>query len=143
MDLNAVHNFLAVAEHGSYAEAGRILGSPKSTLSRRVAALEQSLGVRLIDRNSRRLRLTAEGDEIRERAASLVMAQSDLEEQVRPGGAPLKGRLRISVPVLFGHVCLGRIAARFADAHPGVPSRRSSRIGGSTSCGKASMPRCA
>ena len=120
MDLNAVRDFLVVAEYGSYAEAGRILGLPKSTLSRRVAALEQSLGVRLIDRNSRRLRLTAEGDELRERAASLVTALSDLEEQVQPSDAPLKGRLRISVPVLFGHVCLGRIAARFADAHPGV-----------------------
>ena len=120
MDLNTVRDFLAVAEHGGYAEAGRILGLPKSTLSRRVAALEQSLGVRLIDRNSRRLRLTAEGDALRDRAAGLVLALSALEEQVRPGAAPLKGRLRISVPLLFGHFCLGRIAARFADAHPGV-----------------------
>lgn len=120
MDLNAVRDFLVIAEQGSYAEAGRVLGLPKSTLSRRVAALEQSLGVRLMDRNSRRLRLTAEGDELRERALSLVTALSDIEEQIRPGDAPLKGRLRISVPVLFGHVMLGGIAARFAELHPGV-----------------------
>ena len=98
MDLNAVRDFPVVAEHGSYAEARRVLGLPKSMLSRRIAALEQSLGVRLMERNSRRLRLTAEGDELRERAASLVTALADLEEQVRPGDAALRGRLRISVP---------------------------------------------
>ena len=120
MDLNAVRDFPVVAEHGSYAEAGRVLGLPKAMLSRRIAALEQSLGVRLMERNSRRLRLTAEGDELRERAASLVTALADLEEQVRPGDAALRGRLRISVPVLLGQIVLGRIAARFAAAHPGV-----------------------
>jgi DNA-binding transcriptional LysR family regulator len=97
-----------------------MLDLPKSTLSRRVAMLEQSLGVRLLERNSRRLRLTAEGDELRERAASLLAALADLEEQLRLGNAPLTGRLRISVPVLLGHIVLGRIAARFAAMHPQV-----------------------
>src|SRR3954471_5961412 len=80
MDLNAVRDFLVVAEHGSYAEAGRVLGFAQVKLSRRVAALERSLGVRLMHRNSRHLRLTAEGEELQERAASLVSALSDLEE---------------------------------------------------------------
>ena len=120
MDLNAVRDFLIVAEHGSYAEAGRVLHLPKSTLSRRIMALEQSLGVRLMERNSRRLRLTPEGDELRERAASLVTGLADLEEQLSPGDAPLRGRLRISVPVLVGYTILGRIAVRFAAAHPEV-----------------------
>jgi DNA-binding transcriptional LysR family regulator len=120
MDLNALRDFLAVTEHGGYAEAGRVLGLPKSTLSRRVAALERSLGVRLLDRNSRRLRLTAEGGALRDRATGLVASLMELEEQLRPEGAPLSGRVRISVPVLFGHVFLGQIAARFAALHPGL-----------------------
>jgi len=120
MYLNAVRDFLAVAEHGGYAEAGRVLGLPKSTLSQRVAALERSLGVRLLDRNSRRLRLTAEGSAFRDRAKGLVASLTELEEQLRPEGAPLSGRLRISVPVLFGHTFLGQIAARFAALHPGI-----------------------
>lgn len=120
MDLNAVRDFLVVAEHGSFAEAGRVLGLPKSTLSRRIIALEQSLGVRLMERNSRRLRLTPEGDELRERAAGLVTGLADLEEQLSPGDAPLRGGLRISVPVLLGYTVLGRIAAQFAAQHPEV-----------------------
>lgn len=120
MDLNAVRDFLLVAEHGGYAEAGRILGLPKSTLSRRVAALERALGVRLLERNSRRLRLTAEGEALRGRAAAPLAALSGIEEGLRPDDAPLTGKLRVSVPVLFAHAFLGRIAARFAAAHPGV-----------------------
>lgn len=120
MDLNALRDFLAVAEHGGYAEAGRVLGLPKSTLSRRVAALERALGLRLMERTSRRLRMTAEGEALTRRAAGLVSALADIEDQIRPDDAPLTGGLRISVPVLFGHTALGRFAASFAEAHPGL-----------------------
>lgn len=120
MDMNAVTSFLAVAEHGGYALAGRALDLPKSTLSRKVAMLERDLGVRLFERTSRRFRLTLEGRELQQRARPLLAEWGDIAEQLKSKDAPLSGSLRVSVPVLFGYRLLGRAAAAFAAAHPGV-----------------------
>ncbi|MBE7220868.1 MAG: LysR family transcriptional regulator [Caulobacteraceae bacterium] len=120
MDLNALRSALAVAEHGGVAQAHRATGAPRSTLSRHLAELERDLGARLIARTSRRLRLTAEGEALVALAAEPMRALLEAEERIRPGDAPLAGRLRVSAPVLFGYTLLGEAACAFARAHPGV-----------------------
>lgn len=62
-DLDAIHTFVAVARAGGFAAAGRRLRAPRSTLSRQIQRLEAALGVRLMERNTGRLRLTEVGEE--------------------------------------------------------------------------------
>jgi DNA-binding transcriptional LysR family regulator len=98
----------------------RISGRPKATLSRRVTELEQSLGVRLIERGTHVLRLTEEGRSLHERTAGPLAEISEAGEAVVLGSATPRGRLRISVPVVLAHVAFGRIGARFALSYPEV-----------------------
>jgi DNA-binding transcriptional LysR family regulator len=120
MDLQALSDFDLVAAHGGFGRAARISGRSKATLSRRVAELEQSLGVRLIERGSQSLRLTDEGRALHERTRGLLSEIAEAGEAVVLGAATPKGRLRVSAPVVFAHVALPRIGARFALAYPGV-----------------------
>lgn len=89
-------------------------------MSRRVAELEESLGVRLIERGSRRLRLTEEGLALHERTRGLIAEIQDAGEAIASNAPVARGRLRISAPVVFAHVVLSRIAVRFALAWPQV-----------------------
>lgn len=120
MDLTSLADFNAVALHGGFGPASRALDRPKATLSRRVAELEEALGVRLIERGSRRLRLTEEGLVLHERTRGLMAEIQEAGEVVASRAPVPRGRLRISAPVVFAHVVLGRIAARFALAYPQV-----------------------
>ncbi|MBB6254551.1 LysR family transcriptional regulator [Nitrospirillum iridis] len=120
MDLQALSDFDLVAAHGGFGRAARVSGRSKATLSRRVAELEQSLGVRLIERGSQSLRLTDEGRALHERTRGLLSEIAEAGEAVVLGASTPKGRLRISAPVVFAHVALPRIAARFALAYPEV-----------------------
>lgn len=120
MDLTALSDFNAVATHGGFGSASRALDRPKATLSRRVAELEDELGVRLIERGSRRLRLTEDGVALHERTRGLLAELQEAGEAVASRAPVARGRLRISAPVVFAHVVLCRIAARFALAYPQV-----------------------
>ncbi|OAJ56937.1 LysR family transcriptional regulator [Paraburkholderia ginsengiterrae] len=120
MDLTSLADFNAVALHGGFGPASRALDRPKATLSRRVAELEETLGVRLIERGSRRLRLTEEGVVLHERTRGLMAEIQEAGEAVASRAPVPRGRLRISAPVVFAHVVLGRIATRFALAYPQV-----------------------
>lgn len=120
MDLQALSDFNLVAAHGGFGRAGRLSGRSKATLSRRVAELEQSLGVRLIERGSQTLRLTDEGRALHERTRGLLGEIAEAGEAVVLGATTPKGRLRVSAPVVFAHVALARIGARFALAYPDV-----------------------
>jgi len=118
MDLQALSDFNLVASHGGFGRASRISGRAKATLSRRVAELEHSLGVRLIDRGSRHLRLTDEGQSLHERTGGPLAEIAEAGEAVTLGAATPRGRLRVSVPVVLAHVAFGRIGAKFALAYP-------------------------
>jgi DNA-binding transcriptional LysR family regulator len=120
MDLQALADFNLVAAHGGFGRAGRITGRSKATLSRRVAELEQSLGVRLIERGAHMLRLTEEGRALHERTEGLLDEITEAGESIISGASIPRGRLRVSAPVVFAHVALGRIGARFAQAFPQV-----------------------
>ena len=109
-----------VAAHGGFSRAGRVSGRSKATLSRHVSELEHSLGVRLIERGSQSLRLTDEGRALHERTDGLLSEIAEAGEAIVLGASTPRGRLRVSAPVVFAHVALPRIGARFALAYPEV-----------------------
>lgn len=120
MDLQALADFNLVAVHGGFGRASRVSGRSKATLSRRVAELEQSLGVRLIERGTHTLRLTEEGRALHGRTEGPLSEIAEAGEAVVLGASTPRGRLRVSAPMVFAHVALGEIGARFALACPEV-----------------------
>ena len=120
MDLQSLTDFNLVATHGGFGRASRISGRPKATLSRRVTDLERSLGVRLVERGTRVLRLTDEGRALHSRTAGPLSEIAEAGEAVVLGSAIPRGRLRISVPLVLAHVAFGRIGAQFALSYPEV-----------------------
>ncbi|KTS38033.1 LysR family transcriptional regulator [Methylobacterium indicum] len=120
MDLPALADFTLVARHGGFGRAARASGRPKATLSRRVAELEASLALRLFERGARVLTLTEEGRALHERAGALLTELDETAAAIAAGGARARGRLRISAPLLFSQVAMGRVAADFALKYPEV-----------------------
>jgi DNA-binding transcriptional LysR family regulator len=120
MDLLALADFNLVARHGGFGRAARASGRPKATLSRRVLELEASLGVRLLERGARSLKLTQEGQAFHERTAPLLLEIDETAAAMTSGGSTVSGRLRISAPLLFAQMALGKLAAGFALAYPEV-----------------------
>ena len=114
MDLLAIADFNLVARHGGFGRAARSAGRPKATLSRRVAELEASLGVRLFERGARTLKLTQEGRALHERTGALLTEIDATAAAIASGGERPRGRLRVSAPLLFSQTAMGRLAAGFA-----------------------------
>ncbi|MDR4306521.1 LysR family transcriptional regulator [Chelatococcus sambhunathii] len=120
MDLLALADFTLVARHGGIGRAARAAGRPKATLSRRVAELEASLGLRLFERGARDLKLTEEGRALFERVGALLTELGETTAAIASGGGQVRGRLRISAPLLFSQTAMGRLAAGFALKYPNV-----------------------
>lgn len=120
MDLLALADFNLVARHGGFGRAARATGRPKATLSRRVAELESSLELRLFERGTRALKLTQEGRALYERAGALLTEIEETAAAIASGGDKPQGRLRISAPLLFSQIAMGKLAAEFARQYPEV-----------------------
>jgi DNA-binding transcriptional LysR family regulator len=119
-DLNDLYFFAKVADHGSYTAAAKALGLQTSKLSRRIAALEVELGVRLINRTTRRLSLTEAGKTFHHHClASLEEAQAAKDAMNQILASP-QGLVRISCPTGLLHAGVADILTRFLARHPDV-----------------------
>ncbi|MEO8842039.1 MAG: LysR family transcriptional regulator [Kofleriaceae bacterium] len=120
MDLNDIVVFTKVAETKSFTGAADALGLPKSTVSRKLAQLEERLGVRLVQRTTRKLALTEIGEMYYQRCARIVHDVTEAEQLVTDMQATPRGRLRISATVDFSTRWLGDIVASFLAVHPEI-----------------------
>jgi DNA-binding transcriptional LysR family regulator len=120
MDLNDIIVFTKVAETKSFTGAADALGLPKSTVSRKLAQLEERLGVRLVQRTTRKLALTEIGEAYYERCSRIVADIYSAEQLVTDMQSTPRGRLRITAPVDFSTRFLGGIVAEFLAEHPEI-----------------------
>ena len=122
-ELSALHDmtlFVEVARTTSFSRASRNLGVPGATLSRRIAAMEREFGVRLFDRNTRRVELTEAGRRYLERCGHLVDEARLAQEVLRETAAQPSGHVRISMPVDLGVTVIGPLLTDFARQFPGI-----------------------
>jgi DNA-binding transcriptional LysR family regulator len=119
-DLNDLFYFVQAVEHGGFAPAGRALGVPKSKLSRRVAHLEERLGVRLIHRSTRRFVLTEVGRRYFEHCRAMLVEAEAAQEAIDSLTAEPSGIIRLSCPIGLLNFHVGEMLARFMVRNPKV-----------------------
>jgi DNA-binding transcriptional LysR family regulator len=112
--------FTAVVREGGFTRAARHLGLTKQSVSERVARLEAALGVRLLERTTRRVRVTDAGGAYYERCAAIAAQIDDANAEVQRQRAEPVGLLRVSAPVLYGRRFLGPVLAHYLERHPEV-----------------------
>lgn len=122
-DLNDLYYFAAVVDHRGFAPAGRALGVQKSMLSRRILQLEERLGVRLLNRSSRRFSVTEIGREYYERCVAMLVEADAAEQVVAEVHAGPRGVVRLSCPSGLLSFQFGELIARFMMQHPAVQIR--------------------
>jgi DNA-binding transcriptional LysR family regulator len=120
MDLNDIVVFTKVVETKSFTGAADALGLPKSTVSRKLAQLEERLGVRLVQRTTRKLALTEIGEAYYERCSRIVADIAAAEQLVTDMQSTPRGRLRVTASVDFATRFLGEIVAEFLAQHPEI-----------------------
>ncbi|MGE8189733.1 LysR substrate-binding domain-containing protein [Pseudomonas sp. NPDC086278] len=119
-DLNDLYYFAKVVEAGGFAAAGRLLGIPKSRLSRRIAELEERLGARLLQRTTRQLKLTAVGERYLRHCQAMLLEAEMADEAVASMSNEPRGRLRVSCPVGLAHEMLPSVISDFLEKFPQV-----------------------
>jgi DNA-binding transcriptional LysR family regulator len=120
VDLNRVAVFLRVVELQSFTAAAEVLGLPKSSVSRSVARLEESLGVQLLQRTTRAIQLTEAGRLYFEQASRALSELEQAHEALSQLDAKPQGPVRITAPSDLGAQVLAPLAARFVRRSPGI-----------------------
>lgn len=119
-DYNEIALFIKVVETGSFTEASRQLGIPKGTISRKVAQLEERLGTRLMQRNTRTLNITDAGRDLSSRCAGLLAQLEEATSGVRLGHSELAGNIRVAAPSSFVRHVLAQWVPAFMERYPGI-----------------------
>jgi DNA-binding transcriptional LysR family regulator len=119
-DLNDLYYFVQVVDHGGFAAAGRVLGMPKSKLSRRILQLEERMAVRLLNRSSRRFSVTEIGREFYDRCVAMLVEAEAAEQLIAEMRAEPRGVVRLSCPVALVSSQFGALIARFMVENPAV-----------------------
>ena len=122
-DLNDLYFFAAVVEHGGFSSAGRALGVPKSRLSKRIAQLEDRLGVRLLQRTTRRFVVTEVGERFYGHCRAVLEEAQAAQDAVEELRAEPRGVVRLSCPVSVTQTVLANILPEFMKQYPKVQVR--------------------
>lgn len=119
-DLNDLYYFVQVVEHGGFAPAGRALDMPKSKLSRRIALLEARLGMRLIQRSTRRFTVTDVGQTYYAHCRAMLVEADAADEAIALLHEEPRGIVRVSCPIVLLDSLVGEMIAAFMVACPRV-----------------------
>jgi DNA-binding transcriptional LysR family regulator len=117
VDLTGMALFVRIVENGSLSAAGRDLGLPKATVSRRLRLLEASFGAPLLTRSTRALSLTDAGRRFFERVRPIVHDAEAAQSELRTANIEPTGRLRLTAPVAFGQAVIAPKLIQFLEQH--------------------------
>lgn len=109
--LNAINTFIRVAEAGSFSAAARLSGMKQSAVSQQIASLEEELGIVLLHRTTRAMKLTEQGERYLQQMQPLLAAMQDVESQLRPAQQALQGSVHIQLPSGLGQRLLPPLLA--------------------------------
>lgn len=113
-----LHFFVEVVKHGNFTTAAHSLGISKQLVSRRIIALEARLGMRLLQRTTRKLSATETGKVFFQRAQTILQALHEAELEVSNRSGDLRGLLKISVPLSYASLRLAPALTAFMQQHP-------------------------
>lgn len=119
-EISDLRLFARMVAAGSLSETARRLNSSLPAMSRRLASLEERLGVRLVDRSTRHFTLTEEGRRLHERALKIIADIDDAEAEIGAKASSPQGHIRVSVPLEIGRLRLAPLIAEFVTQYPRV-----------------------
>lgn len=122
-DLNDLYFFAAVVEHGGFSAASRALNVPKSRLSKRVSSLEDALGVRLLQRTTRKFVVTEAGERFHRHCVAMLAEARAAAEDATSLGGEARGQVRLSCPVSIAQSLLAPALPKFLAKYPDVQLR--------------------
>lgn len=119
-DIGTLETFVAVVDSRSFSRAAEKLATTAGAVSRRITALEERLGLRLLNRTTRRLNLTEAGEQYYRDVSAILQALTEAEDRISHLGESPTGTLRVAAPLSFGVRALAPLLAGFSAHYPGL-----------------------